>query len=154
MPRLLSKKGSKDDFRIGFREKTLLAEVSPFNQAFIRSLKSGRRDDWDYVYNNPFAVISKYDINFLKTEVEKYRQNKTMPRLLSNKSPTKLSNDTFGNTLNEIKYIRSVLSEIGPEPTDAEIDRAITLAKVDMFQDKMEKFYDPEMVGNEPEINV
>ena len=51
----------------------------------------------------------------------------------------------FGNTLDEIKYIRSVLSEIGPEPTDVEIDRAITLAKVDMFQEKMEKFYDPEM---------
>ena len=54
----------------------------------------------------------------------------------------------FGNTLDEIKYIRSVLSEIGPEPTDAEIDRAITLAKVDMFQEKMEKFYDPEMCPN------
>ena len=51
----------------------------------------------------------------------------------------------FANTLDEIKYIRSVLSEIGPEPSDTEIDRAITLAKVDMFQDKMEEFYDPEM---------
>ena len=53
----------------------------------------------------------------------------------------------FGNTLTEIKYIRSVLSEIGPEPSDSEIDRAITLAKVDMFQEEMEKNYDPEMVG-------
>ena len=52
----------------------------------------------------------------------------------------------LGNELSEIKFIRSVLSEIGPYPTDEEIDRAITIAKVDMFQDKMEKFYDPEMV--------
>ena len=52
----------------------------------------------------------------------------------------------FGNTPAEIKYIRNILFEIGPEPSDAEIDRAITLAKVNMFQDKMEKFYDPEMV--------
>ena len=59
----------------------------------------------------------------------------------------------FGNTLDEIKYVRSILFEIGPEPSDTEIDRAITLAKVDMFQDKMEKFYDPEMVGNGLEIN-
>ena len=51
----------------------------------------------------------------------------------------------FGNTLDEIKYIRNILFEIGPEPSDVEIDRAITLAKVDMFQESMEKFYDPDM---------
>ena len=55
-----------------------------------------------------------------------------MPRLLSNKTKTE-----FANTLDEIKYIRNVLCEIGPNPTDVEIDRAITLAKVDMHQDKM-----------------
>ena len=60
----------------------------------------------------------------------------------------------FGNTLAEIKFIRSVLFEIGPEPSDIEIDRAITLAKVDRFQNEMEKAYDPEMVGNVYEDRV
>ena len=55
-----------------------------------------------------------------------------MPRLLSNKSEMK-----FGNTLSEINYIRNVLCEIGPDPTDAEIDRAITLAKVDKMNGQM-----------------
>ena len=58
------------------------------------------------------------------------------------------SKTNFGNTLTEIKYIKSVLAEIGPEPSDAEIDRAITLAKVDNFQDRMEKFYVPDMIKN------
>ena len=59
-----------------------------------------------------------------------------MPRLLSNVSGEKTKTN-FGNTLAEINYIRNVLFEIGPNPTDVEIDRAITLAKVDMHQDKM-----------------
>ena len=66
--------------------------------------------------------------------------------MATNNSEMEFAKNTFGNTIAEIKFIRSVLFEIGPEPSDAEIDRAITLAKVDMFQDKMEKFYDPEMV--------
>ena len=70
-----------------------------------------------------------------------------MPRLLSNKSANKTE---FGNTLKEIKYIRSVLCEIGPDPTDGEIDRAITLAKVDFQQDKMnEEFFKK----SEPQIS-
>ena len=55
-----------------------------------------------------------------------------MPRLLSKNQSTNL-----GNTPDEIKYIRSVLSEIGPDPSDAEIDRAITLTKVDIQHDKL-----------------
>ena len=54
-----------------------------------------------------------------------------MPRLLS-KSETK-----FGNTFSEIKFIRRVLLELGVSEVDTEIDRAITLAKVDETQDKM-----------------
>ena len=57
------------------------------------------------------------------------------------------SETNFGNTLAEINFIRSILFEIGPEPSDTEIDRAITLAKVDRFQDEMEREYDPDMLG-------
>ena len=44
----------------------------------------------------------------------------------------------FGNELSEIKFIRRVLLELGiPDETNSEIDRAITLAKVDEFQERM-----------------
>ena len=73
-----------------------------------------------------------------------------MSRLLSNKSPKKISDTKvekeFGNELSEIKFIRWVLLELGVvDETNYEIDRAITLAKVDEFQDRMEKMYDPDM---------
>ena len=70
-----------------------------------------------------------------------------MPRLLSNKSANKTE---FGNTLSEIRFIKIVLSEIGPDPSDKEIDRAITLAKVDEQHEKMnEEFYKK----SEPQIS-
>ena len=60
------------------------------------------------------------------------------------------SKTTFGNELWEIDFTQRILFEFGLDNSDAmEIDRTITKIKVDMFQDKMEKFYDPEMVGNE-----
>ena len=72
--------------------------------------------------------------------------------MASNNSEMEFSNELsktqFGNTLTEIKYVRNILYEIGPDPTDEEIDRAISLAKVDEFQDRMEKMYDPDMVRN------
>ena len=52
----------------------------------------------------------------------------------------------FGNELSEIDFIHRVLLELGVVETTKEIDRAITLVKVDVFQDKMEKFYDPDML--------
>ena len=60
----------------------------------------------------------------------------------------------FGNELSEIDFIRRVLLELGVVETTGEIDRAITLVKVDVFQDEMKKNYDPEMVGNEFEDRV
>ena len=62
----------------------------------------------------------------------------------------------FGNELSEIKFIRRVLLELGiPDETNSEIDRAITLAKVDEFQERMESeasacgpMYDPDMLKN------
>ena len=64
-----------------------------------------------------------------------------MPRLLSKK--TKL-----GNELSEIKFVKRILLEFGlPDKKDTEIDRVITLAKVDMEQDKMnEKEADKKVV--------
>ena len=54
-----------------------------------------------------------------------------MPRLLSNKT-------TFGNEPSEIKFIKRILLEFGlNDEKDSEIDRVITIAKVDMKQDKM-----------------
>ena len=54
----------------------------------------------------------------------------------------------FGNELSEIKLIRRVLLEFGVfDEENSEIDRAITIAKVEEFQDRMEKMYDPEMVS-------
>ena len=54
-----------------------------------------------------------------------------MPRLLSSKTK-------FGNELSEIKLIRRVLLEFGvSDENDTEIDRVITLVKVDETQDKM-----------------
>ena len=45
----------------------------------------------------------------------------------------------FGNELSEIKFIRRVLLELGiSDEKNSEIDRAITLAKVDEFQERME----------------
>ena len=55
-----------------------------------------------------------------------------MPRLLS-KCET-----NFGNTHSEIKFIKRILLEFGlSDEKDMEIDRIITIAKVDMQQDKM-----------------
>ena len=54
-----------------------------------------------------------------------------MPRLLSNKTK-------FGNELSEIKFVKRILLEFGlPDEKDTEIDRIITIAKVDEAQDKM-----------------
>ena len=56
---------------------------------------------------------------------------------------------TFGNELSEIDFARRLLFEFGLDNgDDTEIDRVITRVKVDMFQDKMEREYDPEMVRN------
>ena len=53
----------------------------------------------------------------------------------------------FGNEISEIKFIRRVLLELGiVDETNSEIDRAITLAKVDEFQDRMKNMYDPDML--------
>ena len=55
-----------------------------------------------------------------------------MPRLLSNKTK-------FGNELSEIKFVKRILLEFGlNDEKDTEIDRVITIAKVDEAQDKME----------------
>ena len=55
----------------------------------------------------------------------------------------------FANELSEIKLIRRVLLEFGVfDEKNSEIDRAITLAKVDAFQEEMEKMYDPDMMKN------
>ena len=58
-----------------------------------------------------------------------------MPRLLSNVSETK-----FGNELSDIKFVKRVLLEFGlHNEEDNEIDRVITIAKVDMKQDEMKE---------------
>ena len=55
----------------------------------------------------------------------------------------------FGNELSEIKLIRRVLLEFGVfDETNSEIDRAITLAKVDALQDRMENMYEQDMLKN------
>ena len=57
------------------------------------------------------------------------------------------SKTTFGNELSEIDFARRLLFEFGLDNSDdMEIDRIITRVKVDMFQDKMEKFYDSDML--------
>ena len=54
-----------------------------------------------------------------------------MSRLLSNKT-------VFGNETSEIKFVKRILLEFGlHDEKDSEIDRIITIAKVDMTQDKM-----------------
>ena len=56
------------------------------------------------------------------------------------------SKTDFGNELSEIEFAQRLLFEFGLDNSDGmEIDRTITKIKVDMFQDKMEKFYDPDM---------
>ena len=56
-----------------------------------------------------------------------------MPRLLSNKT-------NFGNEPSEVKFVKKILFEFGlPDEKDNEIDRIITIVKVDMHQDKMEE---------------
>ena len=60
-----------------------------------------------------------------------------------------LSETTFGNKLWELDFVRRILFEFGlPNEEDNEIDRIITRVKVDMFQEEMEKMYDPEMERN------
>lgn len=55
--------------------------------------------------------------------------------MASIKSETK-----FGNKLSEINFVRHVLLEFGVSgEKDTEIDRIITLAKVEVSQDKMMK---------------
>ena len=66
--------------------------------------------------------------------------------MASNNSEMKIKTQ-FGNELSEIDFIHRVLLELGVVETTKEIDRAITLVKVDMFQDKMSGMYDPDMVG-------
>ena len=56
------------------------------------------------------------------------------------------SKTDFGNELSEIDFAQRLLFEFGLDNSDGmEIDRTITKIKVDMFQDNMEKFYDPDM---------
>ena len=73
----------------------------------------------DYAVSNKF--VQRYHIN----------KERTMPRLLSNKT-------TFGNSTSEVNYVKRILFEFGLDnEKDNEIDRIITLVKVDMKQDEM-----------------
>ena len=75
-----SKDETWDDFIIDRMERIPLALASPFTRDFCRSIGSGRRDDWDYVYNDPEAQVFESDIRFLRDEVRKYRITKgTLP---------------------------------------------------------------------------
>ena len=58
-----------------------------------------------------------------------------MPRLLSNKTD-------FGNLPSEVDYIKRILFEFGLNEKENEIDRIITLVKVDINQDKMNKEFE------------
>ena len=70
----------------------------------------------------------------------------------SNSSLQSKSKTTFGNELSEIDFARRLLFEFGLDNSDGmEIDRVITRVKVDMFQDKMEKFSDPDMLRFPPQ---
>ena len=51
----------------------------------------------------------------------------------------------FGNELSEIKFIRRILLEFGVfGEADSEIDQAITFAKVDQTQDRMDTIFEQE----------
>ena len=57
-----------------------------------------------------------------------------------------VSETTFGNKLSELDFVRRILFEFGiHDEEEMEIDRIITRVKVDIFQEKMEKEYDPDM---------
>ena len=55
------------------------------------------------------------------------------------------SKTDFGNEFSEVEFVRRVLLELGVFEENSEIDRIITKIKVDEFQEKMEKYYDPDM---------
>ena len=74
----------------------------------------------------------------------------TNKRMASNFNSSSI---TLANELSEIKLIRRVLLEFGVfDETNDEIDRAITLAKVDAVQDKMDAmFYGQDSVSSRHE---
>ena len=60
----------------------------------------------------------------------------------------------FGNELSEIKLIRRVLLEFGIfGESDMEISRALTLAKVDEFQDRMNARFEQSFSGEQENEN-
>ena len=137
---------SADDLSLDYLKTIPFVKLSSYG-IYITPDDELRDDDWNYDYNNPSDGIFWEDIQFLKDEVEKYRVNKPMPRLLSNKEPTKLNKEmpktTFGNKPSEIDFVRRILFEFGVDnEKELEIDRIITQVKVDMFQDKMEKCWE------------
>ena len=128
MPRLLSNKSPKktlsaDDLSLGYFKGT------PFKKLSSYETDDFRHDDWNHNYNNPSDEISWEDIQFLKDEVQKYRDKNNIHRVCT----------VFGNLPSELDFVKRILFEFGVDnEKDLEIDRIITRVKVDMFQEKME----------------
>ena len=101
-------KNSKDDFNIGYMEKILFAELSPFHQAMCRTFKTNRRDDWDYEYNDPNRQVYPQDIKFLRDEVRKYRVSKGVITPVLLREPKQVSRMLFQENKERKKFYRTL----------------------------------------------